>query len=98
MWLPRVNFRTGRGVQEDLWGDTSISPARAGTNILEYGRLSELSKDLTYLRNVQPPGIAPLYASSHPPLYLMSLLFGGSRLLPLTDFAFTWLVVVLVDE
>ena len=52
MWLPRVDFRTGRGVQEDLWGDTAISPARAGTNILEYGRLSELSKDLQYLRNV----------------------------------------------
>jgi Glycosyl hydrolase family 47 len=54
MWFPRVDFRTGRGVQEDLWGDTSISPARAGTNILEYGRLSELSGDLVYLRNVLP--------------------------------------------
>ena len=52
MWLPRVDFRTGRGVQEDLWGDTAISPARAGTNILEYGRLSELSRDLVYFRNV----------------------------------------------
>lgn len=54
MWLPRVDFRTDRGVREDLWGQTSISPARAGTNILEYGRLTELSKDLQYLRNVCP--------------------------------------------
>jgi hypothetical protein len=54
MWLPRVDFRTGRGVEEDLWGDTAVSPARAGTNILEYGRLSELSSDLTYFRNVTP--------------------------------------------
>ena len=52
MWLPRVDFSTGRGVEEDLWGDTAISPARAGTNILEYGRLSELSRDLVYFRNV----------------------------------------------
>jgi hypothetical protein len=53
MWLPRVDFRTSRGIREDLWGDTTVSPARGGTNILEYGRLSELSLDLQYFRNVR---------------------------------------------
>lgn len=61
MWLPRVDFRTGKGVQEDLWGDTSVSPARAGSNILEYGRLSELSADLVYFRNVSPPFSVGVY-------------------------------------
>lgn len=55
MWLPRVDFRTSRGIREDLWGDTSVTPARTGSNILEYGRLSELSLDVQYIRNVQPP-------------------------------------------
>jgi hypothetical protein len=55
MWLPRVDFRTSRGTAEDLWGDTSISPARAGSSILEYGRLSELSVDIEYFRNVRIP-------------------------------------------
>jgi hypothetical protein len=54
MWLPRVDFRTSRGIREDLWGDTSVTPARTGSNILEYGRLSELSLDTQYIRNVQP--------------------------------------------
>lgn len=52
MWLPRVDFRHSRGVHEDLFGGTAISPARAGSNILEYGRLSELTRDLQYFRNV----------------------------------------------
>jgi len=52
MWLPRVDFRADRGIREDLWGDTTVSPARAGSNILEYGRLTELSADLEFFRNV----------------------------------------------
>jgi Glycosyl hydrolase family 47 len=60
MWLPRVDFRTSRGVTEDLWAGTTISPARGGTNILEYGRLSELSRDLEYIKNV-----FPLYIGAH---------------------------------
>ena len=55
MWLPRVDFRTSRGMREDIWGDTTVSPARAGSNILEYGRLSELSLDLQYFKNVDFP-------------------------------------------
>jgi hypothetical protein len=55
MWLPRVDFRTSRGIKEDLWGETTISPARAGSNILEYGRLTELSSNLVYFTNVRPP-------------------------------------------
>ena len=53
MWLPRVDFRTSRGIREDIWGDTTVSPARAGSNILEYGRLSEQSLDLQYFKNVR---------------------------------------------
>jgi len=52
MWLPRVDFRHDRGVHEDFFGGTAISPARAGSNILEYGRLSELTRDLQYIKNV----------------------------------------------
>jgi hypothetical protein len=52
MWLPRVDFRTSHGIKEDLWGETTISPARAGSNILEYGRLTELSNNLEYFANV----------------------------------------------
>jgi hypothetical protein len=59
MWFPRVDFRTSRGIREDLWGETTISPARAGTNILEYARLTELSRDLTYFKNVPP--LSPLF-------------------------------------
>jgi hypothetical protein len=54
MWLPRVDFHSNRGIREDLWGDTSVSCSRAGSNILEYGRLSELSIDLEFFRNVYP--------------------------------------------
>src|SRR5271170_6802968 len=54
MWFPRVDFRTSRGIREYLWGETTISPARAGTNILEYARLTELSRDLIYFKNVTP--------------------------------------------
>jgi len=52
MWFPRVDFRTSRGVREDLWGGTAIPPARAGTNILEYARLTELTRNLIYFKNV----------------------------------------------
>jgi hypothetical protein len=55
MWLPRVDFRHNRGVNEDLFrGSVAISPARAGSNILEYGRLSELTRDLEFIKNVLP--------------------------------------------
>jgi hypothetical protein len=52
MWLPRVDFRTSRGTHEDLWGETTVSVARAGSNILEYGRLSEQSVNMEYFKNV----------------------------------------------
>jgi hypothetical protein len=52
MWLPMVDFRTARGISEQLWGDTTISLARAGTNFLEYGRLSEQLLDEQYVNNV----------------------------------------------
>ena len=52
MWLPRVDFRTGRGIREDLWGGTVVSPARGGSNILEYGRLAEQAVEIEYFRNV----------------------------------------------
>ena len=58
MWLPTVDFRASQGTREDLWGDTTVSPARAGSNILEYGRLSEQSLDLEYFKNVPVPLIA----------------------------------------
>lgn len=37
---------------EQLWGEISVSIAQAGSNFLEYGRLSELTRDEQYLNNV----------------------------------------------
>jgi hypothetical protein len=54
MWFPLVDFRTGRGVSQQLWGETSVSIAQAGSNFLEYGRLSELTRDEQYVNNVFP--------------------------------------------
>jgi hypothetical protein len=52
MWYPRVDFQSASGVSEELWGDATISLAGAGTNYLEYGRLSELLVDEQYVNNV----------------------------------------------
>jgi hypothetical protein len=54
MWYHNVDFSTSRGISEELWGDTFTSPAQAGTNFLEYGRLSELTRDVQYVNNVIP--------------------------------------------
>ena len=58
MWLPRVDFRTSRGTQEDLWSATTVSVARAGSNILEYGRLSEQTVDIEFFKNVSISRVA----------------------------------------
>ena len=52
MWFPRVDFRAASGVSEQLWGETTNSLAGAGTNFLEYGRLSEITLDEQYVNNV----------------------------------------------
>ena len=52
MWFPRVDFQTASGISEKWWGDATVSPAGTGTNFLEYGRLSELSRDEKYVNNV----------------------------------------------
>jgi hypothetical protein len=54
MWFHFVDFRTSRGISEELWGDATASPAQAGSNFLEYGRLSELTRDEQYVNNVRP--------------------------------------------
>ena len=54
MWFPSVDFSTSRGISEELWGDARTSPAQAGTNFLEYGTLSELTRDVQYVNNVVP--------------------------------------------
>jgi hypothetical protein len=70
MWLNNVDFFMSVGVPDDLCGGTTTSPAQTGSNILEYGRLSELSLNLEYLNNVVPlvaklmKGDAGLVASS----------------------------------
>ena len=50
---PRVNFKTGRGIDPNgrPGGTTTIGPARAGSNWLEYRTLSKLTGDARYLRN-----------------------------------------------
>ena len=55
MWFPHVDFQSESGVSEQLWGDATNSLAGAGTNFLEYGRLSELLVDEQYVNNVVSP-------------------------------------------
>ena len=52
MWYPRIDFEAEKGVSTSLFGDTEISLAETGTNILEYGRLSEISQSEEYINNV----------------------------------------------
>ena len=52
MWLPYVDFHEGRGVSDQLLGETMTSLAQTGTNFLEYGRLSERTGEEDYLNNV----------------------------------------------
>lgn len=47
-WLPQINFSSENQVSDGI----TTSPAQTGTNILEYGRLSERTGDLQYLENV----------------------------------------------
>lgn len=54
MWLSGVDFFLSEGVYDDVCGNAKTSPARAGSNILEYGRLSEQSVNVEYINNVLP--------------------------------------------
>ena len=51
MWFPNIDFFTSEGIS-NVCDDTTTTPADTGSNILEYGRLSELSRDLQYVNNV----------------------------------------------
>jgi hypothetical protein len=55
MWFPFVDFASSQGqplIPQN--GDITTSPAQTGSNILEYGRLSELAVDVQYINNVYP--------------------------------------------
>ena len=46
-----IDFFTSEGIA-NVCDDTTTTPADVGSNILEYGRLSELTRDLQYVNNV----------------------------------------------